>query len=117
MKRVLIIDDDEDIASILNLIFLDLGFETHTYSKATSIPNITEIKPDLILLDEWLAEITGSSLCRTLKTNPELKNIPIYLVSAVQGLKEIAKDCYADGYIEKPFALEEIEAIAKNIGR
>ncbi len=112
-KRVLIIDDDISCLDVMQLVVNDLGYESYTFPtwKSETIQEIIDIAPDVIILDEWLIGVKGSDLCIILKSINQLRRVPIYLVSGSDGLAEIAKKSQADGYIEKPFNISEIEEL------
>jgi two-component system cell cycle response regulator DivK len=112
-KKVLIIDDDISCLEVMELVVNGLGFEPYVFPTWTSqtIQQIIDIAPDLIILDEWLIGVKGSELCMILKSINQLRTVPIILVSGTDGLAEIAKRSFADGYVEKPFDISDIEKI------
>ena len=116
IKKVLIIDDDSSCLEVIKLIVDGVGFKSFTFSTWTSdtIQQIIDITPDIILLDEWLVGVKGSELCIILKSINQLRNVPVFLVSGTDGLAEIAKKSFADGYIEKPFDIQDIEKVILN---
>ena len=113
MSKVVIIDDDDDILTILKMIFQSEGFDVSCFNISLSISQLVHLSPDLIVLDEWLKDGKGSDICKAVKANSRLKNIPVYIISAVTDLERIAAECCADGFIEKPFDLEQVEALAR----
>lgn len=109
MAKVLVIEDDQDILDVLVYVLQDDGFEVVTSTNSSILKNIGQIKPDIILLDEWLAaEEKGSDLCRTLKSNQATSRIPVLLVSALTPIESVVAEANADGYIKKPFDIEMI---------
>jgi two-component system cell cycle response regulator DivK len=112
-KKVLIIDDDISCLDVMELVVNGMGFESYTFPTWTSqtIQQIIDIAPDVIILDEWLIGVKGSELCVILKSINQLRTVPIILVSGTDGLAEIAKRSFADGYVEKPFDISDIEKI------
>lgn len=104
-KRVLAIDDDEDILNILDIILQDEGIEPSLFSTGIPVQQILDIKPDLILLDVRIGSYTktGSQICGEIKQLKESQKIPVVLVSAEANLGKIAAQCDADGFIAKPF--------------
>jgi len=112
-KKVIIIDDDISCLDVMQIVIGDLGFETFAFTtwESATIQDIINIKPDIIILDEWLIGVKGSEICVILKSVNQLRTIPVILVSGVEGLAEIAKKSFADGYIEKPFDISEVEKI------
>ena len=104
-KRILVIDDDEDILSILDIIFLDEGYEPILLSAGTTAEQIKLLHPHLILLDVRIAgfDKTGDQICTDIKSQLELADIPVLLFSAEEGIDSLARDCGANGYVNKPF--------------
>lgn len=115
-KKILIIEDDENIAEILEFIANDLDCEAITSTYALPVRQIETLSPDMVLLDHWLGDGFGGDLCVKLKTNPNTSNIPVIMVSAHQTLPEIAKQYCADDYVQKPFTMEGMqESIRKHL--
>ena len=104
-KRVLAIDDDEDILNILDIILQDEGIEPSLFSTGIPVEQIVDLKPDLILLGVRIAGYvkTGSQICGEIKQLKNSQKIPVVLVSAEANLAMIAAKCEADGFISKPF--------------
>ncbi len=119
-KKILVIDDDEDILNALGMLLSGVGFDVTT----SSTPNILEslgkesILPDLILLDVVLVENDGRELSKRLKEKKETKHIPILLMSAHPNIAESVEESKADGFLSKPFQVDrlltEIDRFALN---
>jgi len=62
--------------------------------------------PDLYLLDKQLSGSDGLAVCNYLKTNEQTKEIPVVMMSAYPNVEELALNAGADGFIEKPFAVQ-----------
>jgi len=77
------------------------------------IETLTRLKPSVILLDNKLADGFGNTLCLLIKSQPEVKDIPVILVSASGSLELIAEKCHADGYLSKPFNIQDLLQIVK----
>jgi len=114
-KLILVIDDDKDILSIMDFIFTDEGHQTILYDTGTTTQDIEQLSPDLILLDVRIEGYhkTGAQICSEIKAHPDLTKIPILLVSAESNLNALAGGCGADGYVAKPFAVDNLLAIVK----
>lgn len=112
MKRIMVVEDDEDITSIINLFLTENEFDVIESVPELVFNNAIKDKPDLILLDVWLSSRhTGDSICQKLKSDSITKGIPVVLVSAIADLNAVAISCKADGYLEKPFDLEVLLAV------
>jgi two-component system response regulator VicR len=104
-KRMLIIEDDPDIMEILSIIFTEEGFEVVLSATGDESDHLTEIKPDIILLDIRLknAGQNGIAICIKIKSRKETSSVPVILLSAETDLSWISKNCGADAYVAKPF--------------
>jgi len=109
-KRILIIDDDEDILDILNTVFRDGGFDVIISNTGEAAEHIHIIHPDIILLDVRIegSAKRGDEICAKIKTQYRNQNLPVVLVSAETNLAMLANDCGADFYIKKPFDIYDI---------
>lgn len=110
MASVLVIDDDGDILEILGEIFREFGFEVVLSRGSLTMDHIKIIQPDIILLDIRLvgSEKDGVEMCRELKSEESLADLPVILCSAETDLRSIAKGCGADSYITKPFDIDDL---------
>lgn len=109
-KRILVIDDDEDILAILNIVFQEEGYEIVLSNTGEAAFELQLIHPDLILLDVRISGFfkSGADICRELKSNEKTRNIPVLLLSAEDDLADIASGCGADYFISKPFDVFDI---------
>lgn len=111
-KRILIFDDDVDILSICTYILEEQGWEVHTSPHCNDIDTtVRNIKPDVILMDNWIPDSGGVVATQTLKSQPDLKDIPVIYFSANNDIQSLAKQAGADTYLEKPFDLNELEMV------
>jgi two-component system phosphate regulon response regulator PhoB len=112
-KRIIIIEDDIDILGMMAYILKDAGYEVIGATDCRLLKNVLETKPDLILMDNRLRDGSGKDECRKLKENVSTRHIPVVIVSANQHLPQLATESLADGYVSKPFDLDEIISVAK----
>ncbi|WCT13148.1 response regulator [Mucilaginibacter jinjuensis] len=116
-KKILVIEDDKDIRDTITYALQAEGYEVISSENAKILKTINEIKPDLLLLDNWLtdwkSDANGQQLSKELKTNAATSHIPILIISAVSNIKEIAEAGLADGYLKKPFELDDLNALVK----
>lgn len=109
---ILILDDDADILFFCTYVFEDLGFKVISSKNCEDIENqVRKADPDVLLIDNWIPDIGGVRATQILKANPELKHIPIILFSANNQLPQLATEAGADGFLRKPFDLDELEKI------
>jgi two-component system phosphate regulon response regulator PhoB len=111
MPRVLVIEDEPDVAELLEYNLQSAGFETVVCS--TGLDGIRmgqDAHPDIVLLDLMLPDMPGMQVCRTLKSLPATKDIPVVIVSARS--EEIDRvvgfEVGADDYVVKPYSVREL---------
>jgi DNA-binding response OmpR family regulator len=112
-NRILVVDDETDLVELIRF-----NLERHHYKVLTANDGQTAInvatreKPDLIILDLMLPQKSGRDVTLTLKTDPTTKNIPIIMLTAMTGEREvvIGLQLGADDYVTKPFAMEVLLA-------
>ncbi|MDR0810520.1 MAG: response regulator [Gemmobacter sp.] len=109
--RVLIVEDEDNIALALEYL---LGREGHEHDRiangAEALPHIRATRPDLVLLDVMLPEVSGYDICRAIRRDPRLAGVRILLMTARGSALERQKgmEFGADGFIAKPFELKEL---------
>jgi CheY-like chemotaxis protein len=123
-KRVLVVDDDEDVLVYLSTWFKDQGMEVDiAHNGVEAAEKVLTNKPDLITLDVVMPRKTGVRFYRDMRGNAETAAIPIIIITGVQPEFEsfISHRKTApppDGYISKPFQREELmEALQKVLGK
>ena len=117
-KKVFIFDDNTDILELCTFILEDAGYEIKTSSTSNNIiDQVAAYIPDIIFMDNWLPDVGGIEATRELKSHDELKNIPVIYFSANNDVMSLADQAGADGYLSKPFDIQELENIYLNIYR
>lgn len=114
-KKILIIEDDQDIIDIMTYILEDEGFTVVSQSGIGTIADIVQLEPMLILMDNQLKDGQGTDLCKTLKDNPSTAHLTVVLVSANLDIEKMAVEACADGLLKKPFSIEEFVSIVKKM--
>ena len=108
MKKIIVIDDDGSNLEVIALVLEHAGYEVHTYfSGKNFLKNVAALMPDLIILDIILNGEDGRDLCKMIKNSNAFKSIPTLMIS-IGDKRHLIDDCLADGYIEKPFAIEDL---------
>lgn len=110
IRRILAVDDNEDILEVLQLILEDSGYKVTTLDNGSSLfDKIDEYKPNLILLDIMLGSYDGRELCKAIKEKKETHNIPVILISANQNLSNrFQTDNAPDDFLAKPFDINDL---------
>ena len=118
MKKILVVDDDIDILTLVKMTLTLNGFDTEVLSRWEGIDNsIQKYMPDLILLDVSLGGADGREICRRLKSQKDTQHIPIILFSANIEMEKSIENCNAQAFISKPYDLNYfLQTINSNIG-
>ena len=109
-QRILIVDDDENIAELISLYLMKECYETYIVNDGEAALKIfPEFKPNLILLDLMLPGIDGYQVCRELRATSQ---VPIIMLSAKGEIfdKVLGLELGADDYMIKPFDSKELVA-------
>ena len=107
-KKVLIIENDQDIRHIVEFILEEQGFTTMSIPEPQELSSIIPFAPDVILLDEFINSRPGHRLCRKIKQVSPLKNVPVIILSTANDIELIVKECEANDFIRKPFDVEHM---------
>lgn len=111
--KVMIVEDEPSMVELLRYNLVSEGFEVcSALDGEEAMLGIEEEKPDIVLLDWMLPEISGVEICRRLRRSPEHRNLPVIMITArteesdrIRGL-----DVGADDYVSKPFSPAELMA-------
>lgn len=107
MAKVIVVDDEPFILMMIEDKLKKAGIEVITLRESrNALQVIKKEKPDLIILDWMMPELSGIELCRMVKTDAEIKEIPVYLLTAKgqDADKQLGLQCGASLYITKPFS-------------
>ena len=108
-KRILAVEDEEDILEILQYILEDSGYDVCGSQTAEGIfEKIEEFNPDLILLDIMIFGRDGREVCLALKNNERTKNIPVIMVSAHPDVVNTIEKVGANDFVPKPFDINKL---------
>jgi len=110
-RRVLVVDDEEDVINVLRLVLSKSGYDVITAASGMDgLMRAQSESPEAILLDIMMHEMDGWEVLKLLKLDDATRNIPVVILSArvepkdkIRGLQEGAVD-----YVTKPFAVREI---------
>lgn len=111
--KVLIADDDPAIVEALTMILEDEGYLIEGTHGRETIVKASTWAPDLLFLDMWMPEMNGREVCEQLKRHERTRTIPIIMFSARHDAEALARAAGADGFLAKPFELEQVLAAAK----
>ena len=116
--HIFVVEDEKPISTLLTYNLQKEGYKVSSSSNGEeALSNIKEKKPDLVLLDWMLPDLSGIKICQYLKQDEKVKNIPIIMLTAkgeeedkVKGLNTGAED-----YMTKPFSFPELLARIKSL--
>lgn len=112
-KRILIVDDDAAIGEVLQLMLEDAGYAVEIQTDGRIAQQMQEPFPDLLFLDVRVSGVDGRAICRHLKSQEAARHMPIILLSANQYIPRMATEAGADDFLEKPFAMGDVLALAE----
>ncbi len=121
MTTVIVIDDEAFILMMIEDKLKKAGFRVITLRESVNaLPVIKKEKPDLIILDWMMPELSGIELCHILKSDPETAGIPIFMLTAKgqEADEQLGLKCGVARYITKPFSPKALlEMIEETIGK
>jgi len=113
MSRILVVEDDADIASLIVHYLAPAGHESEVVANGSdALPAARKRPPDLIILDRMLPGLDGLEICRALRADADLGAVPILMLTArAEEVDRIAGfETGADDYVTKPFSPKELVA-------
>jgi two-component system, OmpR family, phosphate regulon response regulator PhoB len=120
-QRILIIEDDADLAVELEHFLCHEGFVVERARNGEAgLALAKKSAPDLIFLDLTLPKLSGFDVCESVRADERLQKTPVIVISgrASPIVRAQAADCGADGYLSKPFSREKLLAeIARVLGQ
>ena len=111
VHRILVVDDESDVTELLEYKLEQEGYRVATLNDPLAcIAKVREFEPDLMLLDIMMPELSGIQLCRIIRADPSIKDIPIIFLSARGEVEDRIKglEAGAEDYISKPFNTNEL---------
>lgn len=109
MSKIIILDDSEDLLDILKYFLQEKGYEVETASNRNELLSlIKSFSPDLLIVDIFLSDDDGREICKELRKLSVTNYLCILIFSASPKAIGDYKDYGADGFIDKPFGLNEI---------
>jgi DNA-binding response OmpR family regulator len=119
-KTVLIIEDEEDAAELFAEMMRVSGFRVFKTSKSKpAISMMTEEKPDLVLLDIMMPEVSGLDILLQMRQDPNLSRIPVIVLTAKSMPTDIKNgmEAGASTYLTKPVGFQELkDAVERTLG-
>ncbi len=108
-KCILIFDDDPEILMVTKIILEQESYRVETRVCCDDvIKDIAEVNPDLILMDLRIPKIGGEQATKLVKNKSTTKHIPIIIFSANTEIEQVSERANADGFLKKPFDVNEL---------
>ena len=109
LKRILVLDDNQDILDIVHETLTYEDFEVQGTSRSDAVIALAEsFNPDLVILDYRVSGANGGEICRQIKSHPQFNAIPVIIFSAYINNEKDLFDYGCDAVINKPFNLSEL---------
>ncbi len=111
MTSVLLVDDERDLLSLLDFNLRAAGFETLLATTGDqALGHLRRRIPDLVLLDVMLPDVSGTEVCRQIKSDPRTKHVPVVMLTArgEEVDRVVGFEIGADDYVTKPFSVREL---------
>lgn len=111
MKKIMVVDDDEDFTKLYKTTLNMRGFDTTTVNQSPfAIEMAYLVKPDVFVIDLMMPDINGFQLCKMIRKDPVFKNTLIIIVTALtdEESKKVAIDSGANDYLTKPFPITDL---------
>lgn len=116
VKRILVLDDNQDILDIVHETLTYENFEVRSTGESEEVmPLVEEFKPDLVILDYRVAGTNGGELCQQIKAHPIFGNVPVIIFSAYINRDAELLRYGCDAIINKPFDLTELVEKVNNL--
>ena len=116
MSLVMVIEDEEALSMLLSYNLEKEGYEVATVSNGLdAVSEVERLLPSVIILDWMLPEISGVEICKLIRSKPDIKTIPIIMLTAKSQEEDKIKglSAGADDYVTKPFSVPELMARVK----
>ena len=109
-KRVLIVDDEPEMLSLIKYALEKDGFESATCEDGRqALETIAKVKPDVLILDVMLPGVDGYSLQVKISEDPQLKTIPVIVLTALEPAKSLfEKFPQVTAFMTKPLKIDEL---------
>lgn len=109
MAKILIVDDDEKVTTLLGRFLNALGYQVTTINQSSKAMQAAEsMSPDLFILDIMMPYPDGFTLTTMLREHPKFAGTPILIITALDNSNSKATTLGANGYLAKPFNLDDL---------
>ena len=123
-QHILVVEDEKDLSELLSYNLRRAGFHVDSaHTGLRALQAVTENRPDLILLDLMLPELSGTEVANRIRSNPETSGIPIIMLTAKSAEADqlVGLTVGADDYVTKPFSMKllvaRVQAVLRRTAR
>jgi CheY-like chemotaxis protein len=119
-KRILVVEDEESLLKLESILFASKGYAvTAVRDGKSALEALAAERPDVVVLDIMLPDLDGFEVCRIIKEDPELRSLPVIMLTAKKSSQDLERGrlAGADAYLTKPFkSVKVLEVIEGLIG-
>ena len=111
MTRVLVVEDERDLQDVIGYNLRELGYDVAMTDQGSAVmTKVRAQRPDLVILDLMLPDVSGLEVCRNLKSDPATRGMPVIMVTAkgAEVDRIVGRELGADDYVGKPFSVREL---------
>lgn len=109
MVKVVLLDDDHDLLEMVCMMLNTPQITPVCFEDCKEVlPVLSKVNPDVLVMDIFLGACDGRSLCKQIKGMKNHSNLPVLLYSAGEIMPETIEDCGADGFLRKPFEMDDL---------
>jgi len=117
-KTVLVVDDELPLVRVLALHLESEGYEVLTATNgADALAQIRQRRPEVVVLDAMMPEMSGLEVCRRVRSDQQLSEAQVIILTANAGFRESSKEAGADDFMTKPFHLQDLTAAVDRLSR
>jgi two-component system, OmpR family, phosphate regulon response regulator PhoB len=120
VTSVLLVDDERDLLSLVDFNLRAAGFETLLATNGEqAFAQLRRRVPDLVVLDVMLPDVSGTEICRRIKSDPRTRHVPVVMLTArgEEVDRVVGFELGADDYVTKPFSVRELVLRLKAVAR
>ena len=115
MKKIFIVEDDEDITGILT-IALGARYNLSIINDTNNLmERISDFLPDLIITDNFVGQKVAAEIIKEIRSEHRFSNIPVILFSGHPDIEKLSKEIEASAYLSKPFTLKELNSCIEKV--
>ena len=115
---VLVVDDELALVRVLAIHLESEGYNVLTATNGhEALAHIRQRRPEVVVLDAMMPEMSGLEVCRRVRTDSDLADAHVIILTANDGFREASREVGADAFMTKPFHLDELSAEVARLSR